>query len=304
MWSGYMKKIAIIGSQGYIGRNCAFFLHSQGVESVCYDISVQFSNKNYRQIDMTDKASVSGIDMDVDCIYFFTGLTGTYAGFDQYEKYNQLNELTLLNLLSAIKDSPYRPKVVFPSSRLVYKGAKRALREDDEKEAKTVYAANKLACEYLLQAYSNSFDIPFTILRIGVPFGNLIGTDYSFGTVGRFMRAAADGCIRLYGNGMAKRTFTEIGDLCSQIFEVSQKKESVGEIYNVGGTAYSLFEVANIIAKRYGATIESVDWPAKDEKIESGDTIFDSSKIERLLCGQKFVYKTIDYLFSSVERKS
>ena len=37
------------------------------------------------------------------------------------------------------------------------------LKENDEKETKTIYAVNKLICENLLYAYNNSFDIPYTI---------------------------------------------------------------------------------------------------------------------------------------------
>lgn len=58
------------------------------------------------------------------------------------------------------------------------------MKEDDEKETKTIYAVNKIACENLLYAYRQNFDIPYTIFRICVPFGNMFSDDYSFGTIG------------------------------------------------------------------------------------------------------------------------
>lgn len=286
-------KIAIIGAKGYIGRNLTYFLQQKGIYPLCYDI-VEGMESNYHQVDLSQKEDVKKIDLNVDYIYFFTGLTGTYIGFEKYEQYCQVNEMTLLNLLDAIRESPYRPRIIFPSSRLVYKGLEKELVEDDEKEAKTVYAANKIACEYLLQAYNKSFDIPYTIFRICVPFGNLIGNDYSFGTLGFMLKTAASGVIKLYGNGTVRRTFTEIGDLCHQIYEASLKPESNCQIYNIGGVTYSLFDAASIVAEKYGAQVEGTPWPDKDWRIETGSTYFDSSKIEALIGTMN--YKTIDYL--------
>ena len=214
----------------------------------------------------------------------FAGLTGTYAGFDRYDTYININEIGLLNLLDAIRNSEYRPKIIFPSTRLVYKGVDKPLREEDEKETKTLYAVNKLACEGLLQAYKASFDIPYTIFRICIPYGNLLSTDYSFGTVGFFIKQAKAGKnITLYGGGNIKRTFTHMEDLCYQIVEGAFTEKSNGQVYNIGGETLSLREAAEIIADRFGTNVVSVPWPERDLRIESDHTYFDDTKIQSLL---------------------
>ena len=195
-----------------------------------------------------------------------------------------INELGLLNLLDAIRKSPYRPKIVFPSTRLVYKGVNKALKEEDEKDCKTIYAANKIACESFLKAYHDSFDIPYTVFRICIPYGNLLSNDYSFGTIGFFLKQAKKGNdITLYGDGAIKRTFTHVEDLCYQITEGAFHPQSNGEIYNVGGETLSLREAAEIIAKKYGISVTTVPWPDRDIRIESNHTFFDDSKIQALL---------------------
>ena len=279
---------SIIGSEGYIGKHLTFYLKGSGWVVKTYDI-LSFEKENYLSVDMTDRKSVLQIDLDVDYIFMFAGLTGTYAGFDAYEKYININEISLLNLLDAIRKSDYRPKVVFPSTRLVYKGYDRSLKEDDEKESKTIYAANKLACEGYLQAYCKSFDIPYTVFRICIPYGNMLSTDYSFGTVGFFIKQAKAGKdITLYGGGTIKRTFTHMEDLCYQIVEGAKKKESDGQIYNVGGETLSLRQAAEIIAAKFGTNVVAVPWPEKDLRIESGHTYFDDSKIQTLLGGMTY----------------
>lgn len=285
-------KIAIIGGNGYIGKHLEFYLQQRGVDSMVYD--VQESNRSYyKQVDITNSESVAMMDLNVDYIFMFAGLTGTYAGFERCQAYCAVNEIGLLNLLDAIRNSEYRPKVIFPSTRLVYKGGDKALVEDDAKESKTIYAVNKLACEGYLQAYHESFDIPYTVFRICIPYGNLLSSDYSFGTVGFFIKQAKAGKdITLYGGGEIKRTFTHMEDICSQLVEGAMKKESDGQIYNVGGETLSLRQAAEIVANKFGTNVVSVPWPERDLRIESSHTYFDDSKIQALLGG--ITYKRLE----------
>ena len=290
-----MSKCAIIGSKGYIGKHLEYYLKQKKNDVVCYDV-VESEDVNYHRCDLTDFESVRRIiDLKVDYIFMFAGLTGTYVGFDKANIFVNVNEMGLINLLNCIRESKYRPKIIFPSTRLIYKGADKALKEDDEKETKTIYAVNKIACENLLYAYRQNFDIPYTIFRICVPFGNMFSDDYSFGTIGFFIRQASnDRRITLYGDGSIKRTFTSMHDLCRQIVEVGMERVSDGEIYNIGGHTYSLRNAAEIIASFYKAEISFISWPERDLKMESGSTYFDSSKIERVM--GKIVFESLEEL--------
>lgn len=278
-----MDRVSIIGGKGYIGKHLVYLLQQRGINSMVYDV-LDTDEPNYKKIDITNPESVAEIDLNVDYIFMFAGLTGTYAGFDKYQVYNAINEIGLLNLLNVIRNSEYRPKIIFPSTRLVYKGADKPLKETDEKETKTIYAVNKIACEGLLQAYKASFDIPYAVFRICIPYGNLLSTDYSFGTVGFFIKQAEAGNdITLYGGGNIKRTFTHMEDLCYQVIEGAFNPNSNGEIYNIGGETLSLREAAEIVAVKFGAKVVDVPWPEKDLRIESDHTYFDDCKIQTLL---------------------
>ena len=292
-----MKKIGVIGANGYIGKHIVSYLQRYyDVNVNSYDIVAECDLPNYHKVDLTDKESIKGLNLDLDYIFMFAGLTGTYNGFNEYQKFISINELGLLNLLDAIKNSEYRPKVIFPSTRLVYKGVDKSLKEDDLKECKTIYAANKLACEGYLQAYHDSFDIPYTIFRICLPYGNLLSTDYSFGTVGFFIRQAKAGKdITLYGGGNIKRTFTHMEDLCYQIIEGSFHHESNGQTYNVGGETLSLHDAAEIIAAKYGTKVTEIPWPERDLRIESSHTYFDDTKIRSLLRNMNPYKKLSDF---------
>ena len=278
-----MIRCTILGSNGYIGRHIADFLHKMGCSVFCYDLQ-PLGYFNYTQVDLCKRAELSKINLDVDYIYVFAGITGTYRGFDDYEKYVSVNEIGLLNLLDAIRQSEFRPHIVYPSSRLVYKGCEDLLDEDAKKETRTIYAVNKLACEGYLKAYSQSFNITYSIFRICVPFGNLLSDDYSFGTVGFFINQARNrGEITLYEGGYIRRTFTSINDVCYQIIKASQHPKGRNSIFNVGGNQYSLYEVACTIASEFKAKVSTIPYPPNEKLIESGSTCFDAAKIENLL---------------------
>ena len=288
-------RCAIIGSRGFIGRHLEYYLKKQGHDVESYDLD----GEKCQHLDLMDKLSVDRVDLSVDYVFMFAGQTGTFSGFDGYETFLRTNELGLLNLLDAIRQSAFRPKIVFPSTRLVYKGYDKPLKEDDEKDGKTVYAVNKLACEGYLRAYSESFDIPYTIFRICVPYGNLLSADYSYGTVGSFIKQAKiKKEITLYGGGTVKRTFTHMEDLCDQVTYGAFHPDSTGNIYNIGGESISLHDAAMIIARKYGATLTTVPWPEKDLRIESGHTYFDDSKIQSLL--QRESYKRLEDFVSDL----
>lgn len=262
----------------------AYFLEKAGADVVCYDLTETGLGANYKSVDITDIGSLAKVDLNVDYLFLFSGMTGTYAGFDNYESFITVNEVGLLNLLTVIRDSVYNPHIIFPSTRLVYKGKDKPLKETDELEAKTVYAANKLTCEQLLRAYQHSFNIKYTIFRICVPYGNLLGADYSYGTIGFFMNQAIQKKqIQLYGRGEVKRTFSHIYDICNQIYKTIISDSGVNEVFNVGGEPFSLYEAAACIAEHCGASVQFVEWPERDLRIESGDTYFDDTKIKSVI---------------------
>lgn len=279
------KRCIIIGSEGYLGKHIVHYAPTYGYEIAgCYDIATESHSPAYASVDLTNEDSVDKINVDVDYIFMFAGLTGTYAGFNSYRKYVSINETGLLNLLDSMRRKGSKAKIIFPSTRLVYRGADKPLKECDEKGPKTIYAINKLACEAILYAYSVSFAIPYTVYRICVPYGNEISGDYSFGTIGFFLNRAKSGTpITLYGGGALKRTFTHVADICRQILLTASMPKTNGEIYNIAGETLSLHEAAEIVSRSYNTEITATEWPEKDLLIESGDTYFDDTKISDLL---------------------
>lgn len=270
-------KCLVIGAGGYLGSHLARALSAAG-----HDVTTatRSGRSGSPAVDVCDALSVRALDWNVDAVFMFAGVTGTAASFTTFREFIDGNQLGLLNVLDGIRQSGHRPRVVFPSTRLVYKGADHPLSEGAEQQARTVYAASKIACELLLQAYANAFAIPYTVFRICVPYGNKLGGRTSYGTVGNFIQQALGmGRIRLYGDGSLRRTFTHIDDICGAIVLGSAREDFANEVFNIPGEDLSLLQAAQLIAKQHQASVELAPWPEFDLRIESGSTVFDGAKL-------------------------
>ncbi len=270
-----MTRIAIFGGNGYLGSQLAAYFAAKGVTYDIFDMP---------SFDVTRSDCWESFKpTDYSSILFFAGMTGTEKSFAEADRFLDVNEHGLLRLLMRLAPmGKQAPRIIFPSTRLVYKGSDEPLSEDAPKEAKTVYAANKLACEYLLQAYHVRYGIPYAVVRICVPYGSLVSSDYSYGTIGFFLKqATTGGPITLYGDGSIKRTFTHVADICEVIYRLTRIRSS--GIFNVGGHDYSLRDVAELIAKRKDVGVEFMSWPELADRLESGSTFFDASLLAKVI---------------------
>ena len=291
-------KISIIGADGYIGSNLKFHLEKNDYKNI------NLYGKGYKEIDITKINEVDEIDFDSDIIYILSGLTGTMDSFSKYENFINVNEIGLLNILNKYVEKKSKAKLIYPSSRLVYKGSRDKLSEDAKKEFKTIYSINKYAAEKYLEMYSNLYGVEYCIFRICLPYGNLVDSKISYGTMGFFIGNGEKGNnISIYGDGSQKRTLTHIEDICEIFLKGALNPDCVNDVYNIGGNdELSIKEIASLIAEIYGVKVTSKAWPTNDLLLESGSTVFDSGKIDLLF---DFRYKNnfVDWAKEKIKEK-
>jgi UDP-glucose 4-epimerase len=269
-----MMKVMIIGSTGYLGSNLRQYLEEQNHEVV--DPSSVLGNR----FDITNIDHVNAIAWHADVIYILAGLTGTVNSFQNSIEHLNTNVMGIRHLLEAISQSEYRPRLIFPSSRLVFKGSHTPLLEDSPREARTVYAVSKIAAEHLLEAYSVRFEIPCTVVRVCVPYGQLVTGPYRYGTVGFMLeQARTQRVIKLFNRGIMRRTVTHMLDLCKLLDRLATSQQAGYEVFNVPGENLSLFEVATAISNQLNVRIRMIEWDESTRRTESGDTIFDGSRV-------------------------
>jgi len=276
-----MKRCAIFGANGYLASHLAFHLCRRGVACNLFDLQpvARGVDGDYLPCDVLDAAFWAEFDpARYDAVYFFAGLSGVEPSFASPAKFIQVNELGLVNLLETLAPLGERaPKVLFPSSRLVYRGGGE-VDESSPLDSKSVYAANKIACEALLSAYRARMGVPYAAFRVCVPYGNLLGNGYSYGTIAFFAKQARfAGEITVYGDGSATRTFTHVSDVCEAAARLAET-EAQG-VYNVGGSLYTLQQAAECVAARFRAKVANIPWPDAAARVEMGSISFNASKL-------------------------
>lgn len=281
-------KILVFGANGYIGRHVSKLLVNRRVSFVPADLQPTSADGHpgYVRVDLLNPATFEFLVPEASSIFLLAGLTGTVQGFAGFKSFVEINEMGLLFMLEAMRKCGSKAKLIFPSSRLVYRGRKnRALKEGDEKEFKTIYAMNKFAGEQYLDMYRNAFGLRYAVFRLCVPYGNLLGCGLSFGTISHMISKAEKGeDITLFGDGSQRRSLIHIEDLARILVDAGTNKKTDNGVFNLGGPdVLSIRQIAERIAKLYGVRVKRVPWPPEHLKIESGDTIFDSRKLEKMM---------------------
>lgn len=280
-------KVSIIGANSFLARNFIAYLKDYKHKLFLYDINeIHYDGcENYYQVDLSNKASIRSINFDCDLMYIFTGKTGTLEGFNDYEDFIQVNEIYFLNILSVYCEKKSKAKVIYPSTRLVYQENKdKRIKENSEIKLRSIYSITKFACENYLKIYNEMFGLKYCIFRICTPYGSLLDNCASYGTYEIFMDQVQNNKkITIFGDGEIRKTFTTIHDICKVLLNGGINKQCLNDIFNIGGDNKSLKEIAEIIGSKHNVPIEHIPWSDLNKKIDAGNTVLDSKKLDDIL---------------------
>ena len=263
------KRILVLGANGYIGKNLKKYFENSKVNA-------HFFSRESKEWSASNYLHIKDLLYNHDVIINLIGEANPIKSFIDPLSSLSNNNAVLLNILKFCGELGKPVKIIFPSSRLVYSGSSLEISEDAPLYPKSIYAANKIACEQYLQAFSAVYsNISFNIVRLGCPYANLIDDHYSYGVIGFFLKSITKKHrITLYGDGIQRRTFTHISDLCKLIMQLSLSDNQTNLILNVPGCNHSLTDVAHLFVEHLGGIIEYIDWPELDLLIETGSTAF------------------------------
>jgi UDP-glucose 4-epimerase len=240
------------------------------------------------QGDIADPERMPGWLDGMDLVVNLAGESGAVKSLRQAQTDMQVNIAGHLNLLDAIRLGDSLPRVVFVSSRLVYGVTGSApVHEEHPLRPTSLYGLHKLTVEHYYRIYHQHYGIPYTILRLTNPYGLFqLPHRRHYGIVNRFIMAAIGGeTIQLYGGGPQLRDYIHVRDAAEAVLRASAEERTVGETLNVGsGKSVSLGEVARRIVDLAGSgRIEDTAWPEGHQKVETGDFLCDTRRIEELL---------------------
>ncbi len=198
----------------------------------------------------------------IDCASY-----GNYNDQADVNEIYQVNVMRLLNLLKNSQDIGYKAFVITGSSS-EYGKKDIPMFELMRPDAKTFYAASKVAATYLGQAWAKQMDKPIVIVR---PFSATGPGEQSRHLIPTLIRSC------LYKEPMQfvaypTHDYVDIRDYIDGVMLVIENASKFkGEIFNIGtGIQYSNAEIKDIVERLTGkrANIEGYLKPHKEDKRE------------------------------------
>lgn len=238
-------KIAVAGSDGFVGRNVCVQLEAKGHEVVRIDIT--------RGYDLCDNAIISKIE-PIDCFIHLANLVYVPASYSNPEKYYRVNYLTTLNALEICRK--YKARLVYASSYIY--GPPQYLPVDENHPICPFnpYAQTKVICEKLCEGYHRDFGVKISILR---PF-NI----YGVGQKGKLLIPEIIGQIKEGKERIElkasspRRDFINVVDVAGA-FVICTEDTNEYNVYNVcSGSSVSVRELTEIINKHLVKKVQFV----------------------------------------------
>jgi UDP-glucose 4-epimerase len=172
---------------------------------------------------------------------------------------------------------------VFASTSTVYGNAKMPTPETEECNPISLYGATKLACENLINSYSNLYGIKSTVLR----YANIIGERSDHGVIIDFKNKLKQNPneLEILGNGQQKKSYLYIDDTIEATFTAYKKQTKNYDVFNVGSDeSITVNELAELVSNSLNLK-PKFKYTSNELKGWKGDVslmLLDSSKIKQL----------------------
>ncbi len=170
-----------------------------------------------------------------------------------------------------------RKKVLVTSTSEVYgKSQKIPFSEEDDlligppDKGRWSYACSKAIDEFLAMAYWREKNLPTVIVRLFNTIGPRQTGRYGM-VVPTFIRQAMAGePITVFGDGLQSRCFAWVGDVVDALISLSQNRDAVGKVFNIGSDEeVAIIELAERV-KRITNSRSPIRFVPYEEAYESG----------------------------------
>jgi UDP-glucose 4-epimerase len=190
-----------------------------------------------------------------------------------------LNSRGTLNVLEAAREAGVE-RVVYASTIWVYSDSN-AERVDEDTPLSPpahLYSATKLAGELYCRSYAELYDVEYTVLRFGIPYGPRARPA---AVVPIFVRKALNGePLTVAGGGKQSRQFVYVEDLADGVVKGLQPA-AANRTYNlVGSEEVSVMEIASTVQSLIG-DVEIEHVPARGADFKGAEV--DGGRAEREL---------------------
>jgi UDP-glucose 4-epimerase len=244
-----MNKIFVTGAAGFIGSNLVDRLLSLGYKVVGWDnfstgklkfLEESLKNINFKLIegDNLDTEFLTESMKGCEAVFHLAANADVRFGLDHPSKDLNQNTIATFNVLQAMKTNGIK-KIIFSSTGSVYGEAMLIpTPENSEFPIQTsLYGASKVACEAMIQAYSEGYGFDSYIFR----FVSILGERYTHGHIFDFYKQLIEhpDHLNVLGDGTQRKSYLYVQDCIDAMLHVlSLPTQTKVNIYNLGTNEY------------------------------------------------------------------
>lgn len=281
------RNVTVTGGLGFIGSNLVRQLvkadaNVQVIDALLpeYGGSVKnlgdvASSVKIHQLDLRQPIGLNNILRGQEFIFSLAGQSSHIDSMRDPRKDLEINTTSTVNLLETVRQVCPKARLVYSSTRQVYgRPASLPVTEKHAIQPVDVNGINKIAAEHYYQLYQQIYGIQSTILRLTNTYGPRMDLDSnSKGFVGIFVRKALKReNISIFGDGLQRRDFNHVLDVCNALIQAITSDKAMGEVYNLGfHKHYSLLEFTEMLTKHTSSPFTLVPFPPEHKAIDIGD---------------------------------
>jgi UDP-glucose 4-epimerase len=265
----------VTGGAGFIGSHLTKYLIKKGhnvsvIDSLrrgSFDNLKEIKDKiDFQKIDILDYDKMKNIAKNVDGIFHQAALGSVPQSFKEPEEYHRVNAIGTENVLKLAKEFGF--KVVYASSSSVYGTQNKfPIKEDAEKKPLNPYGKSKLESEQIAKKY-----VDLGVKVIGLRYFNVFGIGQNpnyAGVVPKFIeRLVQHKPPIIFGDGNQLRNFTFVDDVVEANMLAFEKKIEHAFINIATGVMTSVKELAEIMIRLSGLSLEPNYEKAREGDIE------------------------------------
>ncbi|MEM3406728.1 MAG: NAD-dependent epimerase/dehydratase family protein [Nitrososphaerota archaeon] len=252
-------KIAITGGAGFIGSHLVDKLMEKGAiinvldnlsKGCMENISKWIKNPKFNFIkgDCLNKEDIKKAIKDCEIIFHLAANPEVRVGVIDTSIDFKQNIVATYNILEEARKSKTIKTIVFTSTSTIYGEAKKIPTSEDYAPLIPIsmYGSSKLACEALISAYCNMFNLKGIIYRLA----NIIGSRCKHGVIWDFINKLKNNPrkLEILGDGTQKKSYLLVDECTEAILIGLEKTYEKIEIYNIGSEDYiTVKEIAEIV---------------------------------------------------------
>ena len=241
-------RMLVTGGSGFIGSHLVERLLNEGHEVIVVDnfstgqkafLNDVISSKQCQLIsgDLLDEDFLNTVMRKVEFVWHLAANADVRYGTKYPRRDLEQNTIATFNVLESMRKNGVR-NIAFSSTGSVYGDAPVIPTPEDcpFPEQTSLYGASKLACEGLVSAYCEGFDMHGWIFR----FVSILGERYTHGHVVDFFGQLQNhpGQLNILGDGEQRKSYLYVHDCIDAMLVAIKVKQKRVEILNLGTDEY------------------------------------------------------------------